>query len=137
MPHAPQCAVVEVVEVSQPLGRLASQSPQPAVQLGTQLEAAQLVVPWALLQAMPHAPQCAVVDVVGVSQPLGRLASQSPQPAVQLGTHVEAAQLVVPFGLMHEVRHEPQCVVLVASSSSQPFVALLSQSSYPGSQLLI
>jgi hypothetical protein len=55
-PHMPQLLIV-VSAVSQPLGREVSQSPQPVLHVGTQAEAVQRVLPCALVQAAPHAPQ--------------------------------------------------------------------------------
>jgi hypothetical protein len=52
----PQLLIV-LRAVSQPLGREVSQSPQPVLQVGTQAEAVQRVVPCALVQPAPHAPQ--------------------------------------------------------------------------------
>jgi hypothetical protein len=63
-----------------------------------------------------------------VSQPFGRLASQSPNPLLQLGAHADATQLVVPWAFAQAVAHEPQCAVVVASGTSQPLAAVVSQS---------
>jgi hypothetical protein len=64
-----------------------------------------------------------------VSQPFGRLASQSPNPLLQLGEHADPAQLVVPWAFAQAVVHEPQWAVEVASGTSQPLAAVASQSS--------
>jgi hypothetical protein len=64
-------------------------------QVTPHVPAVQVAVPPPAGQTLPQAPQLLTV-LSDVSQPLGRLVSQSPQPAVQLGTQLEAAQLVVP-----------------------------------------
>jgi hypothetical protein len=75
----------------------------------------------------PHIPQLLTV-LSAVSQPFGRLASQSPKPAVQLGVHADATQLVLPCALLQAVAQLPQCAVEVASATSQPLAAAASQS---------
>jgi D-alanyl-D-alanine carboxypeptidase len=72
--------------VSQPFGRELSQSPKPVPQVGTQAEAVQRVVPFALVQGAPHAPQWFVLVASVTSQPLVGLLSQLPKPAWQLCT---------------------------------------------------
>src|SRR5262245_60763925 len=67
-PHMPQLPTV-VRGVSQPLRLSPSQLSQPLLHTGTQLPAAQLVVPCGLLQASPHAPQLGVLVVSLISQP--------------------------------------------------------------------
>ena len=53
-----------------PFAALPSQLPQPASQVGTQAPLVQVVVPCALLHAVPQAPQFAALLVVLTSQPL-------------------------------------------------------------------
>jgi hypothetical protein len=93
-----------------------------------QMPALQPGVPPLAGQTLPHIPQLLTVSRL-VSQPFGRLVSQSPQPLVQLGLHAEATQLTPPCGLVHAVAQLPQCCVLVASAASQPLLAAPSQSS--------
>jgi hypothetical protein len=75
---------------------------------------------------LPHVPQLLAV-VSGVSQPFGRLVSQSPQPVLQLGVHNDDAQLVVPCAFVHAVPHIPQLLLSVRRETSQPFVGMVSQ----------
>jgi hypothetical protein len=75
---------------------------------------------------LPHEPQLVTV-VMDVSQPFGRDASQSRKPTEQLGTQVEAVQLVVPFALVHAFMHAPQLAVLLLSCTSQPLAGRPSQ----------
>jgi hypothetical protein len=63
--------------VSQPLLGSPSQSAKPDAQLGTHTPPVHAVVPFALLQLAPHAPQFWTV-LSGASQPFDALASQSP-----------------------------------------------------------
>ena len=77
-------------------------------------------------QTRPHMPQLLVV-LSAVSQPFGRLLSQSPKPVLQLGTHADDAQLVVPCAFVHAMPQAPQFAVLVRVFTSQPFGTALSQ----------
>jgi hypothetical protein len=52
--------------------------PQPELQTGWHTPPEQLVLPLALMQACPHAPQSVVVVLVLVSQPLVGSPSQLP-----------------------------------------------------------
>jgi hypothetical protein len=58
-----------VVSVSQPLVALPSQLSQPALQVGTHALLVQVVMPCALLQAVPQAPQFDGSLVLFTSQP--------------------------------------------------------------------
>jgi hypothetical protein len=79
VPQAPQLAVVVRVSTSQPLLATWSQSAKPGSQAMTaHAPAAQAGVAWASRQARPQAPQCAVLALVAVSQPLAAAPSQSP-----------------------------------------------------------
>jgi hypothetical protein len=86
-PHWPQLLLV-LSWVSQPsfaLPSFALQSSQPALQATiSHVPDEHKAVPWALVQAVPQAPQL-VSEFKGVSQPLFLLPSQSPQPEAQLG----------------------------------------------------
>jgi hypothetical protein len=70
VPQAPQFDALLVMLVSQPLVGLPSQLRQVPVQTGTHTLPEQLVVPCALLQAVPQAPQFDALLVMLVSQPL-------------------------------------------------------------------
>jgi hypothetical protein len=84
-PHMPQLLTL-LSCVSQPFCAFASQLPQPLLQVGAQLPAAQLVVPCALVQAFAQRPQCATLLLSVTSQPLLAMLSQLPKPALQLAT---------------------------------------------------
>ena len=60
------------------------------------------------LQAFAHVPQCALLPVVLVSQPLPGSPSQSAYPTAQEGAHAPPEHAVVPFALVHAVAHPPQ-----------------------------
>jgi hypothetical protein len=133
-PQPLQCATVLCVSVSQPLfGRL-SQSPQPAVQAGVQVPLGQLVVPWAFVQLVPHAPQFVVV-FRDASQPFeAALLSQLPKPAVHAIPQLPEAQLGVPLLLLQTVPHAPQFELLVWVLASQPSAVTPLQLPYPALQ---
>jgi hypothetical protein len=61
VPQAPQLVRLLAVSVSQPLLLLPSQSLKAPVQTGVQMPLAQLVVPCALVQALPQTPQLAML----------------------------------------------------------------------------
>jgi hypothetical protein len=84
-------------------------------------------------QTFPHAPQWAVLLVVSVSQPLTALPSQSPRPLAHESEHrpaLHAATPPSPAGTQ-VLLHRPQWVALVLRFTSQPLVALPSQSPKP------
>ena len=56
----------------------------------------QRVAPCGFVQAALQPPQCAVVMVVSVSQPLRAFWSQSPKPISQVGEHARATHRVEP-----------------------------------------
>jgi hypothetical protein len=119
--------------VSQPLFGLPSQSPKPPAQTGVQTPETQLVVPLALLQLTPQAPQLAVV-LSAVSQPLAALPSQLPNPALHVpSVHVPATQLALALARLHVAPHAPQSVS-VLMFRSQPLFGLPSQLAKPAAQ---
>ena len=90
--------------MSPPISRwygLKPPSPNPALQVGTQLPPVQTVDPLPFEQPAPHAPQFAVLVLRFDSQPLAALPSQLPNPALQDGEHVPATQLFEPFTIWH------------------------------------
>ncbi len=72
--------------------------------------------------------------VTSVSQPLLSSMSQLPRPIPQLVEQTPATQVGAPPMLLHRCPQRPQLVMSVAVVVSQPFAALLSQSSRPGRQ---
>ena len=175
-PHAPQWASVVLVLVSQPFEATPSQLPKPALQVATaHAPAAQAAVALGSEHARPHAPQCAAVERVLVSQPFEGLPSQSPKPVAQVNPHAPDAhegvalagdghafpqrpqwasdevrlahspeQLVSPAAQVerhvpaeqtspatHARPHEPQLARSVSTLTSHPLVALASQFAKP------
>jgi hypothetical protein len=55
----------------------------------------------------------------------------------QLGAQAEAAQLVLPCAFVQAVAHAPQCATLLLNVTSQPLLAIPSQSAKPAVQLAI
>ena len=76
----------------------------------------------------PHAPQCATVVLVLVSQPLVTLPSQLPRPALQAMEHAPPLHVGVPPTFEQRLPQPPQCITLVSVLVSQPLVATPSQS---------
>lgn len=111
--------VGDVILSAQVPVRLHAAPQMPELQIG--------VPPLTAGQVFPHVPQLLAV-LSAVSQPFGRLLSQSPQPVLQLGAHAEEAQVVVPCGFVHPVPQLPQWFVFMRKSTSQPFVGSPSQS---------
>ena len=126
-PQPPQCSGLSSVLVSQPLFGSLSQSPPPAAQVGMHVSAAQVVVPFAFVQIVPHAPQF-VMLVVLVSQPLLGLVSQSAKPALHIGMHSPLPHIAVPFAFAHVVVQSPHVWDCDEMLASQPLVGVPSQS---------
>jgi hypothetical protein len=130
-PQAPQLATAQI-EVSQPFSVLASQVSQPALQLGAQPLALQLVVPCAFEQALPQALQLERVPSA-VSQPAALV--QSAKFPVQPETRqVPVAQDSVAFGRSQVTPQSPQSL-LERTLVSQPLPSLPSQLFQPASQV--
>jgi hypothetical protein len=131
LPHAPQLVAVLVRFVSHPFVGSPSQLPQPAVHVGTHAPAVHVVVPCALAQAVPQAPQLVTVVFRFVSQPFVGFESQLPKPALQVpSVHVPVAQLSVALARSHTTPQPPQFVRLVVAFS-QPLFGLPSQFAKP------
>jgi hypothetical protein len=129
LPHAPQFVVV-VSGASQPFFGSPSQLPQPDVQVGTHRPFWHCVDPWPFEQTVPQAPQLFTSVSRVVSQPLGPLPSQLPQPAVHDGTQAPLVQAVLPCALAQAVPQAPQFVVVV-SGASHPSAVVALQLPYP------
>lgn len=129
VPQAPQCARVVFRSVSQPSPTVPLQFPKPVPQVNPQDPPTHVTEALALAgHTVPHPPQCAVLAVVFVSQPLPRSVSQSPKPAPQVKPHtppVQPTEALARAG--HTVPHPPQCAVLVRVSVSQPVPSIPSQ----------
>jgi hypothetical protein len=96
----------------------------------------QVAAALALAQAVPQAPQCAVLVCVLTSHPLAALLSQLAKPALQAPTvHCEAAHTAVPLLTAHARPHPPQLPALLRVSTSQPLLASPSQSAKPAVQV--
>jgi hypothetical protein len=135
VPQAPQLLALLLVFVSQPLFGLPSQLEKPPAQIGAQVPDTQLVVPLVLVHLVPHEPQLLTFALVLVSQPLFGLPSQSAVPAVQIGAHAPATQLVVPLTFVHCTPQTPQLLRLVSRLVSQPLTAFASQLAQPDTQI--
>lgn len=92
--------------------------------------------PFVVLQAVPHAPQLAVLVFRFTSQPFATLESQLPNPAVQVMPQLPALQNGVPLLELHVPLHAPQWVVFVWRSTSQPLERLPSQLPKPAEQVM-
>ena len=95
--------------------------------------ATQLVVPFAFVQAVPQAPQFAVLFVMFVSQPSSCLLPlQSAKLAEHVPVHTPAVQVFVDMFVPGQTMLQPpQLVVLVPVFASQPLMGLPSQSEKP------
>jgi hypothetical protein len=108
VPHAPQSLTVVCTSVSQPLVGLPSQFPNPAAHVGAQTPLVHAVVPCALAQTVPQAPQFCALLARATSHPLVNKPSQLPNPALHVMAQVPNAQDAVPFVLLHWFPHVPQ-----------------------------
>jgi hypothetical protein len=118
------------VFTSQPSIAIALQFAKPVVHApSAHAPAAQLAAAFAKLHALPQRPQCAALLVVSVSQPSAAIALQSPKPALHIPTpHAPLTHPGVPLATArHDVPQAPQCITLTRRSTSQPFVAIMSQ----------
>jgi hypothetical protein len=131
LPQLPQLVRV-LSAVSQPLRGLLSQLPQPLLQVGAHVLAVQLVLPCALVQAVPQLPQFDVFVASVTSQPLATFASQLAKPELQLAIpQVLLAQRGVPFAVVQVLLQKPQSPTVRVRSVSQS-AAFESQSPVPG-----
>jgi hypothetical protein len=124
-PHAPQLVAFVVRFVSHPFAAFPSQLANPGLHDGAHEPAEQAVVPFAFVQADPHAPQFATLVWRLVSHPLAVV--QSPKPESHAMAQLPAVQLAVPFVLLQVVPHAPQFATLVFVLTSQPLVDTPSQ----------
>jgi hypothetical protein len=129
-PHAPQLVALVWVSVSQPFAGLPSQSPAPALHCGEQTPEAQAVVPAGLVQVLPQVPQLEVV-LNDVSHPVATLPSQSPNPVLHAIAQEPATHDGVPLVLLQDAAQAPQWLSLVFVFTSQPLLAIPSQSPKP------
>jgi hypothetical protein len=135
--QAPQCAVVFVRLVSQPLAKLPSQLPQPEAQEMEQDPLVQLGVPLLLPQTTPHPPQWFRLLLVSASQPSPYRPLQFKKvPRQLLIAQVPVEQMTVALGAEHALPQLPQCEMLVLMLVSQPSVTPPVQSSYPAAHVI-
>jgi len=134
-PHPPQLVRLFAVSVSQPLLLLPSQSAKLPVHTGVHTPVTQDVAPCAFVHELPQAPQFVRLLPVLVSQPFAVFASQSANPAKQVGEQTPPAHDTVPFAFEQLFPHPPQFDVLVFRLDSQPFPALPSQFANPELQV--
>lgn len=92
----------------------------------------------ALPQAIPQRPQLFGSEVVLTSQPFVVFASQLAKPALHSAiAHAPAVHVAVALGNEHVLPHTPQLFTLVCVLTSQPLLAIRSQSAKPALQLAI
>ena len=129
----------ESVLTSQPSFGSPLQSAQPALQLATaHAPFEQIGTAFAGAQTAPQAPQLATSRFLFASHPVSGSPSQSPRGA----THVSILQtppshFAAAFAKTHTFPHAPQFAESPSLSTSQPVLAVLSQSSKPAEQLAI
>jgi hypothetical protein len=97
----------------------------------------QDAVAWARLQIVVQLPQWLGSLVTVASQPLLGLPSQSAKPAAQVGAHLLAVQVELPWSLAHASAQVPQCSAALVRSVSQPSLALALQSPHPELQVIV
>ena len=94
--QVPQCKGSVVVLISQPLATLLSQLAKPAAQLMPQVLAAQLAVPFVVLQTFVQVPQLFLSVVTLISQPFDSLSLlQSTKPVLHVPLQVPAKHVRV------------------------------------------
>jgi hypothetical protein len=121
--------------ISHPFDALWSQSSKPMLHAVTEhayplLVLLQASVTWFVLHAFPQAPQLLVV-VIGVSQPLATLPSQSAKPGLHAILQVEPTHVPTPPFWLHAFPQAPQLLGSLVTLISQPFAACPSQSLNP------
>ena len=128
----PQCCALVTVLVSQPVVGSASQSPKPVLHASiAQALMRHAAVALRIAQARPQAPQLAVSVRLSTSQPFAAIPSQSAKPGAHSMRQAPITQMpteLVPAG--HAVPQAPQFIAAVWRLTSQPLVALMSQSEY-------
>jgi hypothetical protein len=137
VPQAPQLVELVFLSTSQPLLATPSQFKNPVLQVpSVQLPVEHDSLAFARSQMALHAPQLLSV-LSAVSQPLAELLSQLPQPARQLPSwQTPPKQLALAFAKLQPLLHDPQWVVDVLRSVSQPLVVLPSQLPQPDLQVI-
>jgi hypothetical protein len=102
--------------------------------VGSQTPEVHLVVPLALVQLLPQAPQFVVV-VRLASQPFVRASpSQLPQPTLQMIEQAPSEQAAEPLAVLQGLLHEPQCPSVICVLVSQPLAFTPSQLPQPALQ---
>jgi hypothetical protein len=112
---------------------LPSQLANPAEQLGLQRPDAHAVVPCALVQASPHAPQFALVRSA-TSQPFAAFLSQSPKFEAQAIEQAPSTHAAAPLLLLQTLPQTLQLLTFVCVLTSHPLPALPSQLANPAAQ---
>ena len=127
LPQVPQFCVLVLRLTSHPFDASPSQSAVPAAQLAHPHTPATQFGVVGQVHTLGQLPQWLALVLRLVSQPPAGFESQSPNPALHVGLHTPAVQVVLPFGFVHAVVQSPQCAGSVVSVVSQPLPALLSQ----------
>jgi hypothetical protein len=130
LPQRPQCWGLVEVAVSQPVVESPSQSPKPALHMSiAQAPRRHAAEALRMVQVRRQAPQFMLSARASVSQPLVASPSQSTKPSAHSRRQAPITQ--APTELVPEGQRIPQAPQLVASVwrfTSQPLVALMSQS---------
>jgi hypothetical protein len=137
VPHAPQFIGLTFTLISQPLLGSASQSAKFGAHEDAHTPAPHVAtVPGrGEVHTRPQPPQWLTLARVSASQPVAGLPSQSAKPALHSVAHALARHTAVVFAVAgHELPQRPQCALVVASSTSQPFATLPSQLAKPAAQ---
>ena len=134
--QVPQFAAFVFVFVSQPLPRMPSQFPNPALHTIPHCPPLHVAVPLVVLHAVAQLPHFAAFVFVFVSQPFATAPSQFPYPTAHVIPQAPLVQVAVPFVLLHVVAHVPQRLGVVCRLTSQPLTGSLSQFPYPVAQVI-
>jgi hypothetical protein len=136
-PQAPQLLRSLCSPASQPLLALLSQLAKPVVHAPrAQVPLAQVAAALAKKQGRPQPPQCVVLVVVLVSQPLTASPSQLPKPVLHMPRrHTPPVHDTAPLDRVQAWPQPPQFARLVEVSTSQPSPALPLQSARPVGQV--
>src|SRR5262245_53688815 len=102
LPHMPQLLTLFWTLASHPLPGCRSQSPKPLAQVSWHCPSMHVEVACWVPQEVPQAPQCCLLVLVSVSQPLARLPSQSSSGAMhEVSLHVPVSHDVVAPAASH------------------------------------
>jgi hypothetical protein len=136
-PHMPQFFASVWRFVSHPLDAILSQSAKPALQEAmAHMPIEHLLVAFASMQALLHAPQFWTSVFLLISHPLAGAPSQFKKPIAHVSTlQLPLTHMLVACASMQAFMHMPQLSTSPCVSTSQPLAAIMSQSANPAEQL--